>query len=177
MPDMTIKEAAAFVQTHAHMSRAIIALAEAVGDGSKLEADLRDAERKLTEAQSAVDQAQRDLYAKQGEIEAAREVLKRLETETLAEGERAIQRRREILDKAEEDAGQIINDAKATADRIQTEAEIAAQGIIDKHKGLVSESETLDASIAVKKGELADLEERTERARAFLANLAEKSNG
>lgn len=172
-----LKQAVEYLQSHAHGMRAVLDVADAVTDVSSLE-------QAAQEAVNARDAAQADHAKIEKKIEAAKHRLKDAEDQNVADRTaaqaalaEAQSSARTIIATAEHTAANIITEANGKAEQLIADADKRRQGVISgmdvEIAARKADAATLDAAIEVKRGEVADLEGRMERARKYLARLAE----
>lgn len=167
-----VKDAAAYLQDHAHHLRAVLAIADAVKDIDALDAAAREAQTRKTNAE-------REMNTALGELEKKRQAIATADTQAANREKRAD---KHIAD-AEAQAATTIAEAKRQAERIVATAKQEGQGIkAEAEKEAAAKRDeiaTLDAEIATRRTALKQVQQETaattkkaDEARAYLAGLA-----
>lgn len=166
-----LKEAINHVQTHAHGLRAIIAIADHADEIVLLDQRRREVEASLSGLQKQADVLRADAEKAKADAAKAREDAKKPLADIKAAEKASKERADRLVSDAQQRASTIITQAEQRAVQMEADANAELGGVRDKIAAAKKDLKALDGTIEARKAALADIEDRADKARQYLASL------
>lgn len=166
-----LQEAVNHIRTHAHGMRAVLVLADEIDSVAKLEQVRREVEASLPELRKQAEDLRAAAEKARKDVAKAREDAKKPLAE-IAAAEKAAQASADTLvADAQQRAATIIAQAEQRAVQMEADANAELGGVRDKIAAAKKDIKAMDGTIEARKAALADIEDRADKARQFLASL------
>lgn len=170
-----LRDAVNHIRSHAEGMRAVLTLADAVGEIEKLEAAANEAEVRKSSASKSADESAGRLADLERRVAEQHTALIEAQSKASSIIAKATAAAADIEKTAQAEADAIIAKATAGIDDQVVAAKAALADLDAMIAGRQSALASLDATIAERGQAVADIDARVARARDFLSSLAEKA--